>query len=552
MPATTLRPSARRLVPALAIALAFALANALLATPLAAQAQTARVDSLFSSITADAPGCAVAAAQGGRILVNRSYGLADLESRSAITPETKFDIGSTHKQFVAAAVLLLVADGRLALSDDVRRFLPELPDYGHRITVNHLLTHTSGIRDWPPLQAMAGDDAEVLALIFRQRGLNFTPGDEFSYSNSGYVLLKEIVARVSGQSFAEFTRRRIFEPLGMQHSEYVADVLQGSGAVARAYERRGERWESFMRLGTRRGGGTVISTPGDLLIWNAALRDHRLGERVTAGLLERAQLNNGRRLTYARGLMINDVPGGPVISHSGGAAGFGSWLGRFTAHDLSVAVLCNFESVSASNLASRVADLYLPPVGPQSRPGGPRPMPGVDVGTRAGLYFDTKTGDPMRLGVEAGRLAVANGPPLMAVSAERMVPPRASIFFRSEATVEFVFRGSDEFAIVSTEGDTALYRRAQPHTASAEALQQLSGRYAAPDVGQVFELTPIENGVQLRSERNPERTLRLQAVAPDTFMASLVILRVQRDAQGRVTGLEYANPAIRRMRFDRL
>ena len=221
----------------------FALATAV-AMPAAAYAQdrTAAIDKIFSFATAETPGCGVGVAQRGKVLVDRTYGLASIEPKRLLTPNAKFDIGSTQKQFTAAAMLVLVQDGRVSLSDDIHKYLPELPDYGHAVTIDHLLTHTAGIRDWTALQPLAEDGIDVMKLIMRQRGLNFTPGDEWSYSSSGFELAKEIVARSSGMSFGEFTRRRLFEPLGMRSTEYVPDILQGSGERAIGYLNVGYGW----------------------------------------------------------------------------------------------------------------------------------------------------------------------------------------------------------------------------------------------------------------------------------------------------------------------
>lgn len=535
----------RRLVP-------FAVAALFAGGPAHAQDVAGRIDRIFSFATPETPGCAVGVSQHGRVVVNRAYGLADVERRVPLSPRSVFDIGSTQKQFVAAAVLLLVEDGRLSLSDDVRRYLPELPDYGHRITVDHLLTHTSGVRDWTGLLPMAEEGTDVLKLILRQRGLNFTPGEEWSYSNSGYVLLKEIVARVSGMPFAEFARRRLFEPLGMRSSAYVEDILQGTGERAIGYQKEGAGWKRYMRLGNERGGGAVISTAGDLLVWNDALTSGRLGGFVTGKLQEPARLNNGRKLTYARGLMVDSIPGGRMVSHSGGAAGYSTWLGRFTDAGLSIAVLCNFDPVSATALAGRVADVFLPPVDSQARRPGPVATPGVDVSGRAGLYFEARTGEPMRLVVSGGRLSIAGGPPLVPVSADRFRPQRASVFFRSQDEFEMTFRSNDEFELKSTEGRTERYRRAQPWTASAADLQGVDGRYLGEDVGQVFEILPGTNGLVLRFERSPEKAIELEPVARDTYMRSMMIVRFRRDAGGKVVGFDYANPVVRNLRFTRL
>ncbi|HJR34652.1 MAG TPA: serine hydrolase domain-containing protein, partial [Gemmatimonadales bacterium] len=192
-------------------------------TPGFAQDKTGEVDRIFSWVKPDMPGCVAAASQDGRLVLNRAYGLADLERNVPLTTESLLDAGSIRKQFVAAAILLLVEDGRLSLSDDVRKHIPELHDFGPPITIDHLLTHTSGIRDWVPLLNWAGGDPDAMSMILRQRTLNFVPGTEWSYSNSGYVLLPEIVTRVSGMNFSAFLHQRVLDPLGMKHSRYVDD-----------------------------------------------------------------------------------------------------------------------------------------------------------------------------------------------------------------------------------------------------------------------------------------------------------------------------------------
>ena len=517
-----------------------------------AQDRTGEIDEIFSFATPETPGCAVGVSQHGEVLVNRTYGLADVERRVPLTPNAVFDIGSTHKQFVAAAILLLVEDGRLSLTDDIREHLPELPDYGRTITVDHLLTHTSGIRDWVGLLPLAEEGTDVLELILRQRGINFVPGEEWSYSNSGYVLLKEVVARASGMPFAEFARTRLFEPLGMTSSAYVADILQATGERALAYAREGAGWRSSMRLGNERGGGTVVSTAGDLLIWNDALTNGTLGAFVSEKLEEPATLNNGRTLTYARGLNVDIVPGERLVSHSGGAAGYSAWLGRFTENGLSVAVLCNFEPVSATALAMRVSDVFLPPVDPEARPPGPVAAPGVDVVGREGLYFDERTGEPLRLTVDNGTLSIAGGTPLVPVSADRFLPPRATLWYRSEDEFELTFASDDVFELTSMEGETTRYRRAEPWTPTEADLQAVDGRYGSEDLGRAFEILPLMNRLVFRFEGSPERAILLEPVAPDAYMQGMAIVRFHRDASGTVIGFDYSNPAVRDLRFTRL
>lgn len=325
------------------------------------------IDALFSWVTPQSPGCALAVAQGGEVVVNRQYGLANLEAGTPISASTMFDLGSTQKQFIAAAILLLVEDGRLALGDDIRTYFPELPDYGHTITVDHLLTHTSGLRDWTALRQFSNENEDALTLILRQRSLNFAPGEEWAYSNSGYVLLKEIVARVTGAPFSAFAQGRLFEPLGMETTVY-ADDVRDFEARALAYEKEGDGWRLDILVGNERGdGGALLSTAGDLLIWNEALTNASLGASVTEKLQEPARLNNGRELSYARGLFLDEHPASTVVWHSGSAAGYKSLLARLPGLRLSFAILCNAgEGGLGERYADRIIELFSsdPPVPP--------------------------------------------------------------------------------------------------------------------------------------------------------------------------------------------
>jgi CubicO group peptidase (beta-lactamase class C family) len=521
-----------------------------------AQEKTAEIDKIFSAITPSAPGCVCAVSKDGKVVANRAYGLANVEQQVPLSPSTTFDIGSVRKQFIAAAVLLLVEDKRLALTDDVRKYFPELPDYGRTLTVDHMLTHTSGLRDWTGLLPMSDGKTDVLTLILRQRGLNFAPGEEWAYSNSGYVLLAELVTRVSGMPFADFAKKRLFEPLGMKSTAYVADILQGSGDRAIGYQKEGAGWKQYMRLGNERGGGAIISTASDLLTWNNALASGKLGTFVTAKLQEPAKLNNGRKLTYARGLNVNDYPGARLVSHSGGAAGYSAWLGRLPEHGLSVAVLCNFDPVSATDLAHSVINQFLPPDTAKAKasaaPATGTSATAADLAGRAGLYFSEASGDPLRLVAANGRLAIAGGPALVPVAENRFRNPRGNLFFRSGDEFELHFSSQDEIEFKSMEGQVTRYRRAQPYTPTAAELQALAGRYQSADLGSVFEIVPGTNVLVMRLEHAPEKAIELTPAGPDTWMRSMMVVRFRRDGSGKVTGFVYSNPVARNITATRL
>jgi CubicO group peptidase (beta-lactamase class C family) len=530
----------RRLLPAAAAAL-------LAGAPAHAQDVAGEIDRMFSWATQSSPGCGVGISQNGRVLVDRVYGMANLERGVALTPETPFDIGSVTKQFVAASVLLLADEGRLSLSDDVRKHVPELPDYGQVITIDHLLTHTSGIRDWVWLASVAENRESPLPLILRQRGLNFAPGEEWSYSNSGYELLREIVARVSGQPLAEFMRARLFEPLGMRSTRYAKDVREVPNGAA-AYEQEGEQWKPDMLLGNARGGGAVFSTAGDLLTWNDALTHDRLGASVSAKLQEPARLRNGRTLNYARGLMLDGEGDDAIVWHSGDAAAFNAIVGRLPKRGVSLAVLCNAGEVAdRGNYEARIIDLLVPP--PSSGAGAAAAnVPTPDLESRAGLFFNERTGEPLRLVVNGGRLRMAGGPALLAVDNERFRNPRGVLGFMSQDQFELRFVSPDELELRSMEGQTTRYRRARGYAPGAAELAAFAGRYETDEVGAV-ELTPAANGLSGRLNGSPP--IEFLPVDPDVFQRGPTTIRFRRDAGGKVIGLDMTNPGLRNAHFPR-
>jgi len=537
----------------------FVVAALLVGTPTYAQDKTSEIDKIFSWTTPATPGCAVAVSQNGKLVVNRAYGLADLERDVPISPATTFDIASIRKQFVAAAVLLLVEDGRLSLSDDVRKHVPELPDYGHKITLDHLLTHTSGLRDWVPLRNWANGSYDAMTMILRQRGLNFAPGEEWSYSNSGYVLLTEIAARTSKMSFSEFARRRLFDPLGMKATTYVDDLRLVIKNRALAYEKEGDRWRMDMLIDNDRGGGALFSTASDLVIWNDALTSARLGKFVSEKLQEPATLNNGRKLSYARGLGFTTNYAGRLVLHTGGAAGYRSILVRFPEQGLSIAVLCNAGEASDNRdeFAGRIFDLFMADKGlrrpePSAPPANAAGVDAADVNSKSGLFFSERTGEPLRLIANNGRLGIAGGGPLVAVSKDRFRNPRASLMFMSEDKFELNFLSQDQFELKSMEGQTTRYRRAQPYTPTDADLKSFAGRYESDELRATFQMTPGKDGLMIRINDSPTPALEFRPVDRDTFQRGMMTMRFRRDQAGKVVGFDFSNPVLRNFKFTRL
>ena len=539
-----------------------ALAALLVTSQASAQEQDtiADIDKMFTWATSTTPGCSIAARLDGRQVVGRTYGQADLERNVPITAASTFDAASVVKQFVAAATLLLVEDGKLSLTEDVHKYIPELPDYGHRITLDHLMTHTSGIRDWTGLAPLTGRNVDALTVTLRQRGLDFAPGEEWSYSNGGYVLLKEIVARASGMSFADFTRTRIFEPLGMKSTAYVADLRNVIPNRALAYERGGTGWILDMQFENERGGGgALFSTPHDLLIWNDALASSKLGQFVTDTLHEPATLNNGRKLGYARGLFLDMNRDSRVIWHSGGSAGYGTFLARFPEKRLSVASMCNAgDTATGGAYARRIFDLFAPAATTaDAATGAPEsakaaaPVEGIDVKSHAGLFFSEANGQPLRLSVDSGKLRIAGGPVLETIARDRFRNPNGSLRVMSQDQFELTFVSPDLFELKSMEGRATRYRRAQPYRPTAEQLQAFAGRYRNDENRAVFEMEPGPAGLTVHVSWNNAQAFVFVPVDVDTFQLGGMILRFRRNASGDIDGFDYSNPVVRNVRFTR-
>ncbi|MFM9995769.1 MAG: serine hydrolase domain-containing protein [Phycisphaerales bacterium] len=335
--------------------------------------EPAAIDAIFSEWNTQTPGVALAVVRDEKIIYSRGYGLANLDFGVPIAGNTVFDIGSTSKQFTAACILLLAEDGNLAITDDVRKHLPELPQYEKPITIAHLLHHTSGLRDYTALMGVAGlsvepdySDAFLLDLIFRQRGLSFPPREQFSYSNTNYFLLGEIVRRVSGMPMSRFARERIFQPLGMSSTIFMDDHLAVIPHRAESYYPREDGAPGFqlsISLMDNVGDGGIYTTVEDLARWDANFYHNRLGAGKPE-FLDRMQevglLESGQSTGYASGLFIGTHRGQRMVSHSGGWRGFRAEMVRFPDRKLSVICLANIGTAQSTTLALQVAGLYLP------------------------------------------------------------------------------------------------------------------------------------------------------------------------------------------------
>ena len=521
-----------------------------------AQDTTARVDSVFSRIKRGTPGCAVGVSRHGRTVLARAYGLANLEYDVPNTPETIFEAGSVAKQFTAAAILLLAQQGKLSLDNQVRKHIPELPDYGAPLTIRHLIHHTSGLRDWGTIATVEGwprgsrahTHDHVLEIVKRQRAINFKPGSEYLYSNTGYNLLAIIVERVSGRSFADFTRAEIFEPLGMTRTQWRDDYTRVVKGRATAYAPAGNGFRLDMPFENVHGNGGLLTTVEDLLRWNANFDLPRVGGPVLVReQLRQGRLTGGREIEYAAGLRVTRYRGVPEVNHSGSTAGYRAFLTRYPDQGLAVAVLCNRADAPATNLGHGVANIFLGSVAASPSPPKPVVLAPNILAARAGLFRNAVTGAPLRLAVKEGKLVDEDD--------SEAVPLSATVFQNEDGDRAVFEVGTDGRAtslrLIQGDGDTLLYLPVEPHVPNAADLERLAGTYVSDEAAAT--LTIVHENGKLFLRQAPSRSFELRPAYRDVFeLPSGDVARFLRDENGRVTEMSLFLGRVRDLRFRRL
>src|SRR5258705_489336 len=410
---------------------------------------------------APAPGCAAAVSLNGETVFEKAFGLADMEFSVPNTPQIIFESGSVAKQFTAAAMVLLQQDGKLSLDDPVRKYIPELPDYGAPLTIRHLLNHTSGIRDWGTVMSLTGAGrgdrviSQDLALdvITHQRALDFTPGAEYSYSNSGYNLLAIIVERVSKQKFSAFLEERLFKPLGMKNSSLRDDYQRIVPGRAQAYSRQGTGpWRLNMPFMNVYGNGGMLTTVGDWMKWNAMLDAKSLGAPLVEALETRGVLNDGPKIAYALGVTVDTYKGLKDVSHGGATAGYQTFLARYPDNKVSIAVMCNGTSPGSGEIAAAITDEIFGPY-PESPKTEPVKVSEDELKKLIGIWRSEKTHAPARFVIENG---------VSRWSGARLVPMGGGQFTAGDNQLKFTFdRAGNPMSAENVDSD-AVFRRFVP------------------------------------------------------------------------------------------
>lgn len=528
------------------------------------------IDGLFQRFDGG-PGCALGVIHEGGLIFSRGYGYANLDYDIPIRPNTVFDIGSTSKQFTAAAIVLLAQRGKLSLDQDVRDIIPELPDYGDPITIRMLIHHTSGMRDYLTLMSLAGmsfenvfHEEDGVELLTRQRELNFRPNTEFLYSNSGYLLLAVVVRRITGSSLGQFLASEVFGPLGMQNTLVYEDRFRVVKNRATGYAPDGEggflidHYFNF-ELG---GDGQVYTSVEDLLLWDRNFYEPVIGgPEFLEQMHRRGVLADGDTLDYAFGLEIGEHKGLPVVSHGGAWGGFRSHLLRFPQQQFSVVCLCNVANANPGNLTRQVADLYLAErLKPElSANAGSVNVPRVlvsedELERYVGHYWNAAVGSSRRILVRDGRLVYQRGPgnetELIAQGGGRFVNAR------DDARVEVKFDPNNDKArrmvVLVDGGEPSVYDAYEPVLLDPSELREFAGDYRSTEIDARYRVTLFEGRLVVRAMDHTEAIL--QPIVSDVFSVPAfgLTLRFKRDKKGALVGFELDAGRVRNLWFERV
>jgi CubicO group peptidase (beta-lactamase class C family) len=519
-----------------------------------------QVDSIFAPWSrTTTPGCAVGVDRAGVPLIRRAYGMANLETGTPWTVGTLSESGSVAKQFTAAGLVLLAMDGVLKLDDDISKWIPEVKALGKPITIRQLLTHTSGLPDRYTLHEVMGrpagevdhTNAEVLDVVSKLRQLNFDPGDDYEYSNTGLIVAATLLERASGKSLEAFTDARIFRPLGMENTRWREDhrtVVPGRASAYSGTLMTGFRNDHpFTRV---IGSGGLLTTVGDFLRWEAALQAGTGPWGAVRDSLERVgRLNDGTELAYGLGVGVSRWRGVRAVSHTGSTGGYRAALARYPEQQVAVALLCNLGSINPGTVANRVAALALGPAlaAVEPDPAGVPVEPSVLAGLE-GAWFAPRTEEVLVLSLRNGVLTDSVETTALIPLAPDRFRGRGSAW---TVTVTPAAGGPVRLRVEAPNTRAIDFVRVERPRPDSAALAALAGIYRSSELDARVRLFVTRD--TLRLDRGWDRPVSLIPLYRDGFsVGDTGIFRFERDRRGRVTGLVLWAGRVRHLRFDRL
>jgi CubicO group peptidase (beta-lactamase class C family) len=514
-----------------------------------------RVNQLFSDYDkADTPGCAVGVIRNGNFVYRKGYGTGSLELDVPLSSQSVFYMGSVAKQFTAASLVLAAEQGYLSLDDNVRKYIPEIPDYGQPVTLRQMLHHTSGFADILGLEEISGRNfedlhphAELMDVIVRQKALNFKPGDEYQYSNTNYLLLAEVLKRAAKKPLPEFAAENIFKPLKMAHTRFYDDhAVVVPGRVA-AY-RPGKNGAFLIDWSTNYdniGGGGLMSSVDDLLLWDRNFYDNKLGKGTLLNELQTpGMFNSGAQNVYALGLFISSYRGLPTVDHEGGMFGYRTDILRFPQQRFTVVTLCNISTADPGSLSRKIADIYLEKE--LKRPPSPDATLGSDPAPFAGKYFDKRTHFPVSFTVEDGKL-ILEGHQLQPVETNKFEDPIIGGVVTFSGS-----NGAKKATVVYNNQVSFAGTKIEDLHVDDGTLASYAGVYRNAELDATYKLSVEQGNPMLRMNWNP--AIKVQPLVPNEFSAADMTLVFHKDSNNRVSDVTVFagwNGWIRNERFEK-
>ena len=531
-----------------------------------AERPSEQVDKLFEKMDRTiSPGCAVAAMRDGKILYQRGYGMADLDHNVPITADTVFHVASMSKQFTAAAIVMLAQERKLSLDDEVRKYVPELPDFGAPVTLRQLVHHTSGLRDQWELLGLAGwrysldliTDDDVLSIMSRQKDLNFPPGSKHMYSNTGYTLLAQVVKRVSGQSFREFTTSRIFQPLDMRNTHFRDDHAEIVKNMAYGYVPAKDTFRISITNFDTVGATSLLTTVEDLALWDENFYTPRVGgPEMIRQMLERGKLNDGEQLDYAFGLVIGKHRGLATVDHAGGDAGYRSDMIRFPDQHFTAVCLCNRADSNPSELTLQVAEIYLAKEMTaadkvDAGPGKTVQLAPEKLAAKVGTYIKAEGGQTLSITLKDDKLHITPG---AGEDSYEMNALSENDFRLATAPIDLKFEalkpaGPLRLIVKHGEDKAEVFEAVSPFTPSTSELSSCVGFYYSEEIEPIYVMKIDDGKLVLHTLKNKPDTLR--PITPDLFAGSIGTIRFKRNAQRQVSGFVLNADHVRNMRFQK-
>jgi CubicO group peptidase (beta-lactamase class C family) len=499
-----------------------------------------RVDQLFAIYDKpDSPGCALGVIRNGSFVYRKAYGMGSLELGVPLSTQSVFYMGSVSKQFTAASVVLAAEQGYLSLDDDVRTYIPEIPDYGQRITLRQMLHHTSGFPDVLSLLVISGrnpaglhSNVELMDLIVRQKALNYSPQGEYLYSNTNYFLLAEVLKRATKQPLSEFAAQNIFRPLGMVHTRFYDDhtVVVPGRVAAYSAGKHGTFLVNWSTDYDTVGGGGLMSSVDDLLLWDRNFYQNKLGKGTLLKEMQtRGILNGGAESNYALGLLLNTYRGLPIVEHGGALFGYQTEIIRFPEQKFSVVCLCNLSSADPDSLTHKVADIYLEKE--LQREQNVAIASGSDPALFAGKYFDSQRHFLVSFASEGGNL-IEQGDRLKPIGANRFEDEIVGGTFTFSSDTD----GAMNVTVVYNNEVTFEGKRIGDFRADDEALAAYAGVYRSNELDATYRLS-VENG-SLILRMNSDAPIKLKPIVQNEFDAGYgITLSFGRDNKDHPSGL---------------